>query len=231
MASIWTSGYAIRGLLGAFFVGAFATLAIPFAMPLVAASDGAQRKSPTALESGIIGGDAQPQVPAVIKASAPSSPFTVRGTLALDSDVEPGDYAWNDEGVPAGQISIVVDIEAERIYVYRGGIEIGRSFFIYGADDKPTPFGTFKILQKKRDHISNLYGAPMPFMLRLTNDGIAIHGSETIAYNAATHGCIGLPDEFAELLFAEAKLGDPVLITKDWLPQVYGTAQAAPATI
>jgi lipoprotein-anchoring transpeptidase ErfK/SrfK len=73
---------------------------------------------------------------------------------------------------------VVVDLAWQRLYAYRGGVEIGRAAILYGADDKPTPTGSFKILQKKKDHISNLYGAPMPFMLRLTNDGIAIHGSE-----------------------------------------------------
>ncbi len=228
MASTWTSSYAIRGLIGAFFVGALVTLAMPFAIPLVAPSS-TDRPTTAAVISPVANADLQR--PAVLKASAPSSPFTVRGTLDLDSEVEPGDYAWNDQGVPPGLISIVVDIAAERIYVYRGGIEIGRSFFIYGAEDKPTPFGTFKILQKKRDHISNLYDAPMPFMLRLTNDGVAIHASETISYNVATHGCIGLPDAFAELLFAQAKLGVAVLITKDWMPHVYGAVEPEPATI
>jgi lipoprotein-anchoring transpeptidase ErfK/SrfK len=100
-----------------------------------------------------------------------------------------------------------------------------RAAILYGADDKPTPTGAFKILQKKKDHISNLYGAPMPFMLRLTNDGIAIHGSE-VEDGYATHGCIGVPDEFAALLFKEAKIGTKVLITKDWMRQTYQALDA-----
>jgi lipoprotein-anchoring transpeptidase ErfK/SrfK len=49
-------------------------------------------------------------------------------------------------------------------------------------------------------------------MLRLTNDGVSIHGSE-VEWAAATHGCIGVPTKFAALLFAQAKLGDRVIIT------------------
>jgi lipoprotein-anchoring transpeptidase ErfK/SrfK len=67
--------------------------------------------------------------------------------------------------------AIVVDVQTQVVYVYRGGVEIGRSAILYGADDKPTPTGSFKILQKKRHHVSNLYGAPMPYMMRLTMDG------------------------------------------------------------
>jgi lipoprotein-anchoring transpeptidase ErfK/SrfK len=48
-------------------------------------------------------------------------------------------------------------------------------------------------------------------MLRLTKDGVAIHGS-TVREGWATHGCIGVPLGFAKLLFAAAKKGDPVVI-------------------
>ena len=67
--------------------------------------------------------------------------------------------------------------------------------------------------QKDADHVSNLYDAPMPYMLRLTNDGVAIHGSD-VDIDAATRGCIGVPTAFARKLFAQAKLGDKVIITR-----------------
>jgi lipoprotein-anchoring transpeptidase ErfK/SrfK len=52
----------------------------------------------------------------------------------------------------------------------------------------------------------------MPYMLRLTDDGIAIHASD-VAWGNATHGCIGLPPEFAALLFEQARLGTKVIVT------------------
>ena len=146
--------------------------------------------------------------------------FVLRGALALERPLDYGDYAWSPEGVAPGPRLIVVSIAAQRVYVYQGGVEIGRSSMLYGADDKPTPLGTFPSLEKRKDHVSNLYGAPMPHMLRLTWDGVALHGSEVEAA-AATHGCIGLPDDFAELLFADARVGDTVIVAQDWLPQVY----------
>jgi lipoprotein-anchoring transpeptidase ErfK/SrfK len=100
-------------------------------------------------------------------------------------------------------------------------VEIGRAAILYGADDKPTPAGTFTILEKKRHHVSNLYGAPMPYMMRLTWDGVAIHGSE-VEWGSATHGCVGVPSEFAALLFAAARKGDPVLVTNRWRTDLYG---------
>jgi lipoprotein-anchoring transpeptidase ErfK/SrfK len=151
------------------------------------------------------------------------SDLRIRRELPITQWLRPGEYAWNDEGVPAGPVTIVVNIRARVLSAYRDGVEIGRSSIIYGANDKPTPFGTIPILQKDADHRSTIYdGAPMPHMLRLTGDGISIHGSE-IADDYATHGCIGLPKAFAALLFRAAHLGDPVLIWKgDRLPDAPG---------
>lgn len=143
----------------------------------------------------------------------------IRRELPISQWLRPGDYAWNDEGVPAGPVTIVVNIRARVLSAYRDGIEIGRSSIIYGSNEKPTPIGTFPIMQKDADHRSSIYdGAPMPHMLRLTGDGVAIHGAE-MADDYATHGCIGLPKEFAALLFRAARVGDPVLVWKgDRLP-------------
>ena len=122
-----------------------------------------------------------------------------------------GEYAWSSEESAPGPVTVVVDLRARTLSVYRRGIEIGRSSIVYGYEEKPTPLGAFNILEKKAHHISNLYGAPMPWMLRLTWDGVAIHGSE-MADDKATHGCIGVPDEFGEALFALAAKGGRVVI-------------------
>ena len=65
--------------------------------------------------------------------------------------------------------------------------------------------------KKDADHYSSSYDARMPYMLRLTNDGVAIHGS-FVREGWATHGCIGVPLEFARLLFAVTNKGDLVVI-------------------
>ncbi|MGP1282766.1 MAG: L,D-transpeptidase family protein [Parasphingopyxis sp.] len=139
--------------------------------------------------------------------------FRITSPLTVDGDMAFGEYAWNDEGVPDGELRIIVDLEAERLYAYRGGYEIGRAVILYGHDDTPTPTGSFTITEKNRDHISNIYFVPMPFMMRLTNDGIAIHGS-LVEEGYASRGCVGIPDDFAELLFNEAEIGTRVLITR-----------------
>jgi hypothetical protein len=145
-------------------------------------------------------------------APAPRFDFAVHTELPIGRYLQAGEYVWADDGVPAGRTNIVVNLRAQTLSVYRSGYEIGRARIIYGADRKPTPTGTFPILQKDARHFSNLYGgAPMPYMLRLTMDGVAIHASE-IADDLVTHGCVGLPKPFAAELFAAARVGDRVII-------------------
>jgi hypothetical protein len=185
------------------------------AAPALPARDAASPSLPRAPVSA-------PATASTTPASVPAPKPTKTGPLALDVPIRrelpirewlrPGDYAWDDEGVPAGPLTIVVNIRGRVLSAYRAGVEIGRSSLIYGADDKPTPHGEFRILQKDADHRSSLYySAPMPYALRLTGDGVFLHASQ-MADDLATHGCVGLPRDFARLLFRAAKVGDRVVI-------------------
>tara|TARA_B100000678_G_scaffold286023_1_gene290083 strand:+ start:470 stop:1039 length:570 start_codon:yes stop_codon:yes gene_type:complete len=159
-------------------------------------------------------------LPAQAKGSA-MRPSDVTMVMELDSPIEPGEYAWDETGAPPGHVKVVVDLAREKLYVYRGGVEIGRTFILYGVDSKPTPTGVFPILQKDADHRSSTYNnAPMPYTMRLTWGGVAIHGSD-VDPKYGTHGCIGVPTEFARLLFKQARLGDVVLVTRNWMPSIY----------
>ena len=66
----------------------------------------------------------------------------------------------------------------------------------------------------------------MPWTLRLTHDGVAIHGGSTVELGWASHGCIGTPDAFVSKLFAIAQKGDRVIITDSKRAHV-GTPLAA----
>ncbi|MBB5686928.1 L,D-transpeptidase family protein [Sphingobium boeckii] len=159
-------------------------------------------------------------------AAADPAPYVIKDVLQIDHPLRHGDYVWNDEGVPAGPLLITVDLEAQTLSVFRAGYEIGVAVIVYGADEKPTPLGAFAISEKDADHVSNLYDAPMPYMLRLTDDGVAIHGSE-VAADAATHGCVGVPTAFAKRLFGQAKLGDRVVITRDRMLRIGNSVPVA----
>lgn len=135
----------------------------------------------------------------------------VRSLLAVKAPLEFGEFAWNDQGVPAGPTWMRVDLGKQIISVFRGPDEIGTAVVVYGGDNKETPAGKFHILMKDRDHRSSIYDAAMPYTLQLTGDGVSIHGS-TVRWGAATHGCIGVPLDFARRLFDQAKVGDEVVI-------------------
>ena len=135
----------------------------------------------------------------------------IRSILNVRGKMSYGDYRWNDAGVPAGPAWVRVDLDTQLISVFRAGHEIGTAVILYGADGVPTPTGHFPILAKMKDHRSSTYDAPMPYTLRLTGDGVSIHGSN-VRWGFATHGCVGVPTAFAAKLFETVKKGDEVVI-------------------
>jgi lipoprotein-anchoring transpeptidase ErfK/SrfK len=155
---------------------------------------------------------AQPVAPAP---ATRSQGFVVRSILPVEGTFRYGDWYWDESAAPAsGQLVITVDLNARVISAFRDGHEIGTAVVLVGTQQHPTPLGTFPILTKERDNVSEKYNnAPMPWTLRLTWDGIAIHGSP-VMNGYASHGCIGIPDEFAAKLFDAAKRGDKVIITR-----------------
>jgi hypothetical protein len=148
-------------------------------------------------------------------AAAPEEPFVIKRILPIEGPIRYGEWHWDDAGVPDGPLVMTVDLEARVLSVFRGGYEIGATAALLGTPQHPTPLGTFPILSRERHNVSEKYGnAPMPWTLRLTHDGVAIHGGGLVENGFASHGCIGVPDEFASRLFAAAKKGDKVIITR-----------------
>lgn len=126
--------------------------------------------------------------------------------------LKPGHWVWRPERAPEGEVEILVSLPLQKAYVYRGGTLIGATTVSTGMPGYDTPTGRFNILQKRREHVSNLYDdAPMPFMQRLTWDGIALHAG-AIPGEPASHGCIRLPKTFAAKLYAATELGATVMI-------------------
>ena len=131
------------------------------------------------------------------------------------ASLEPGHWVWRPELAPDGAVEVVVSIPLQIAYIYRGGTLIGATTVSTGQPGNDTPVGRFEILQKREKHFSNLYdGAPMPFMQRLTWDGIALHGGQIPGY-PASHGCVRLPHKFAKQLFSATNLGATVVIVDE----------------
>jgi len=172
---------------------------IPPTMPAAAASAHLAASVPTA----------------AIAPAAKSEPFTIKRILPIDGPIKYGQWFWNDKGVPAGPLVITVDLDARVLSVFRDGYEIGATAVLLGTDQYPTPLGTFPILSRERHNVSEKYDdAPMPWTLRLTGDGVAIHGGHAVALGWASHGCIGAPNDFMKKLFPIAGVGDKVIITR-----------------
>ena len=135
----------------------------------------------------------------------------IKSLLKVDRRMSYGDFVWRDQGIPSGSVWVRVDLKSQILSVFRAGHEIGTAVILYGATEKQTPTGVFPILAKLKDHQSSTYDARMPYTLRLTGDGVSIHGSD-VRWGAATHGCIGVPVVFAKLLFDQVSNGSRVLI-------------------
>jgi lipoprotein-anchoring transpeptidase ErfK/SrfK len=139
-----------------------------------------------------------------------------------------------------GNMSIVVSLSRQRLLVKAGDETAIDSPVSSGKKARPTPAGTFPILQKDPDHHSNVYGnfvdsrgrvvrggvsalidsapsgshfegAPMTWFMRLTWEGVGMHVGILPGY-AASHGCIRLPSQVAHDLYAKVNVGTVVRV-------------------
>jgi len=98
----------------------------------------------------------------------------------------------------ADPIMAIVSIKSQQVTFYDAGGWILRAPVSTGTTGRETPAGVFAVLEKNKEHHSSLYDdASMPNMLRITWNGIALHGGPLPGY-AASHGCIRMPFDFAE---------------------------------
>jgi hypothetical protein len=120
--------------------------------------------------------------------------------------------APRDAGEP---LMAIVSIKSQHVTIYDAEGWILRAPVSSGTTGRETPAGVFSVVQKDKDHHSNLYDdAWMPNMLRITWSGIALHGGPLPGY-AASHGCVRLPFDFAEKLFDKVPIGMRVIISPD----------------
>jgi L,D-transpeptidase catalytic domain len=117
--------------------------------------------------------------------------------------------APRDAGDP---IMAIVSIKSQQVTIYDADGWIFRAPVSTGIKGRETPAGIFSVVEKDKDHHSNLYDdAWMPNMERITWSGIALHGGPLPGY-AASHGCIRMPYDFAEKLFGKTQIGMRVII-------------------
>jgi hypothetical protein len=154
-----------------------------------------------------------------------------RPILEVGATLAPGDFVWAPELSVDGPALLVVNLATQRAVLFRNGVPIAATTVSTGKEGNETPTGVFTILQKRREHYSNLYNnAPMPNMQRLTWDGIALHAGNLPGY-PASHGCVRLPKDFSALLFDVTSLGMTVVVTSiPAVPHASGAPDVAVAS-
>src|ERR1700731_1699260 len=162
----------------------------------------------------------------VVRRWAPPAIVTLAATAALTAltAAPPADAAprqarpeHTTEGAApraAGEpIMAIVSIQSQKVTIYDADGWVLRAPVSSGTTGRETPAGVFSVVEKDKDHRSSLYDdAWMPHMLRITWNGVALHGGPLPGY-AASHGCVRMPFGFAEKLFDKVPIGTRVVIS------------------
>jgi hypothetical protein len=126
--------------------------------------------------------------------------------------LKPGEYLWASSIPTEGETRVVIDRLTQMAYVYRDDKLIGAATVSTARQGYVTPLGEWTILEKRPFYRSRKYdNAPMPWMERIDEYGIALHGGGTPG-RPESHGCIHLPNKFAERLYGLTKIGTKVII-------------------
>lgn len=134
---------------------------------------------------------------------------------------------------------IVVSLPIQRAFLMKGDEVVIDYPVSSGTSSRPTPPGKYKILEKVVDKASNAYGkvfdaegnrvdgetpdvvpeggkfvgAPMPYWMRLTWDGVGHHiGPIPSSRRAVSHACIRGPRAVMPIVYNKTKIGTPVSV-------------------
>lgn len=108
----------------------------------------------------------------------------------------------------SGARRVVIDLGMQRGFLYVNG-EIAMDFPICSGKNDGTPRGSYRILEKQVHHTSNLYHVPMPYFMRLSNDGIGMHIGY-VGRDPLSHGCIRIPRAACVPLYGNVPVGTEV---------------------
>lgn len=147
---------------------------------------------------------------------------------------------WDGDSA-SGSPRVRISLGEQKAYFYKGDQLVGISILSTGREGFETPTGSFRILQKNKDHISSIYGdyvdaqtrevvmkdidrskdkmpkgcvydgARMPYFMRFVG-GVGMHEGFLPGY-PASHGCIRMPGFMAEAFFRNLSVGTPVTVT------------------
>jgi lipoprotein-anchoring transpeptidase ErfK/SrfK len=144
------------------------------------------------------------------------------------------------EKVTPDNSHVRVSLSKQRAYLMLGDEIVIDSPISSGKRSRPTPQGSFHVLEKDKNHKSSIYGdfvdssgrivrrgvssridsapsgthyvgADMKWFMRLTEEGVGMHVGFLPGY-AASHGCIRMPSQAAEMFYDRVKVGTPVVV-------------------
>ena len=165
----------------------------------------------------------------------PAELITRQAPIAINREVY--------DALTPSESRVVVSLTKQRAYLLAGDQIAIDSPISSGKRAGMTPTGSFNVMQKDKDHRSNIYGdfkdkngrtvragvsvridsapsgtrfvgAPMTWFMRLTGDGVGMHVGILPGY-PASHGCIRMPPQAAEMFFHRVKIGTPVEVVRD----------------
>lgn len=112
----------------------------------------------------------------------------------------------------AARFSILVDLTAQKATLSKDGQPVIVTKVSSGKKEKPTPPGKYVVTQKYTEWRSTLYhNAPMPFFMRLSCSTVGLHAGVIPGY-PASHGCVRLPKDVAQKMYAIVPKGTLVEI-------------------
>ncbi len=165
-------------------------------------------------------------------------PRPAHGQVAANQPPVDDFSEWTGGG--AGPQKIVIKIDEQAAYFYRGGQVVGKSKISSGMPTHPTPTGSFRLTMKDAGHHSSLYG---DYVDRVTRDAVmknidvrkdkcppgavfdaanmfwfmqfapatGMHAGYLPGY-PASHGCVRMPEWMAKNFFENATEGMPVIV-------------------
>ena len=133
----------------------------------------------------------------IVALAATAALMALSAALSANAAVKPVRPARPTEATAprrAGEpIMAIVSLKSQQVTFYDADGWILRAPVSSGVKGRETPAGVFAVVEKNKDHHSSLYDdAWMPNMLRITWNGIALHGGPLPGY-AASHGFGRLP--------------------------------------
>src|SRR5580692_8483861 len=95
--------------------------------------------------------------------NAATNRFLSQGTLALQSTENRDEISYWGGTESGGEPRIVIDLDQQRAYFYKGDQIVGVSAVSTGREGYDTPPGEFRIMEKDREH---LWRRPTDYVLR-----------------------------------------------------------------